>query len=75
MQEAFAKESAATADGLGWKRSSFCSNGACVEIAQGDEVMVRDSKTKDVGAEVLRFTQAGWGEFVDRVRTGDYDAM
>ena len=31
-----------------WRRSSFCADSACVEIAYiGDHVAIRDSKNKD----------------------------
>lgn len=31
-----------------WQRSSFCADGACVEVAfLGDRVAIRDSKNKD----------------------------
>jgi hypothetical protein len=63
------------ANHLRWVKSSrSAANGACVEVAvvPGDAVAVRDSK--DPGGPVLRFTAATWREFIDSVRSGDFDA-
>jgi hypothetical protein len=60
-----------------WRKSSR-SNGNCVEIAWrqgagGINILVRDSKFP--GQEPLTFTPGEWAVFLDRVKTGDYDAL
>jgi Domain of unknown function (DUF397) len=55
-----------------WRKSSCSySTGQCVQIAapDGAGIAVRDSKNPQ-GA-VLRFTPAGWREFVASVRSGE----
>jgi hypothetical protein len=52
---------------IAWRKSSFCSGGACVEVAfVDDEVMTRDSTVAD--SPVLRFTRTGWSAFAEAVR-------
>jgi hypothetical protein len=56
-----------------WRKSSFCGNGACVEVAKsGDEFFVRDSK--DGNSPVLRFTKDEWVAFVAGVSAGEFSA-
>jgi hypothetical protein len=60
-----------------WRKSSH-SHGNCVEIAwrRGAEdinVLVRDSKFP--GREPLVFTPGEWAGFLERVKTGDFDAL
>jgi hypothetical protein len=51
---------------LEWTRSSFCADGACVEIAQlGEHIFMRDSK--DPEGLVLSFTSQEWGVFLDNL--------
>ncbi|MEV6300424.1 DUF397 domain-containing protein [Actinoplanes sp. NPDC051861] len=51
---------------LYWRRSSFCADGACVEAAaDGDDVLVRDSKNLD--QPHLRFRKPDWNEFLDGI--------
>lgn len=57
----------------GWRRSSRCSAGNCVEVETSMTtglVMVRDSA--DPGRN-LRFTPREWAEFVAGVRAGEFD--
>jgi predicted secreted Zn-dependent protease len=55
-----------------WRRSSYCSHGACVEVAlDGDLVLVRDSKESRPRA--LRFTREEWQSFVAGVKDGRFD--
>jgi hypothetical protein len=57
----------------GWYKSSFCGNGACVEVARvGDEFLVRDSKGGE-GGNFLTFDRNEWAEFVNGVRAGEFD--
>jgi len=54
-----------------WRRSSFCGDGACVEVArEGDEILVRDSKDSD--GPVLRFTPEEWAAFLGGVEAGEF---
>lgn len=55
-----------------WRRSSWCQNAACVEVASVDgRHLVRDSKDPD-GA-VLSFDETAWAAFVKRAVAGDFD--
>lgn len=50
--------------------------GACVAAAPHPvtgEMLVTDSKDKDLHAPVLRFTPGEWGAFVLGVKNGDFD--
>jgi hypothetical protein len=56
-----------------WKKSSrSASNGQCVEVAAGEElVAVRDSK--DTAGAVLSFDAATWRAFVADIKIGTFD--
>jgi Domain of unknown function (DUF397) len=55
-----------------WRRSSYCTDTTCVEVAmEPTAVAVRDSK-QPAGA-VLRFTPAEWRAFVSGVRNGEFE--
>jgi hypothetical protein len=55
-----------------WRRSSYCANGNCVEVAfVGTHVLVRDSKDQD--GPILRFTSADWSAFLGVVSDGKFD--
>lgn len=59
-------------DGLEWRRSSKCSNGACVEVARRDKaIMVRRAGGPD--GMVLTIQAGEWREFVAGVRAGRFD--
>lgn len=54
-----------------WRRSSYCANGACVEMADlGDRVLVRDGKIGALSWH-LSFTPADWQAFIGDVRAGN----
>lgn len=56
---------------LTWRRSSYCSDSSCVEVAQsGDDVLIRDSK--DPGGPALRFSRREWAAFVSGVIDGEF---
>ena len=61
------------ADWLEFKRSSFCSVGACVEVAvtADNHVAVRDAKLED--GPVLFFNADEWRAFLAGVRNGEFD--
>lgn len=57
-----------------WRRSGFCADSACVEIALvGARIAVRDSK--DVSGPVLFYTGEEWRAFIDGVRSGHFDDL
>jgi len=53
---------------LNWRKSSHSggNGGSCVEVANADEVLVRD--TTDRSGPVLRFTPDAWRRFAGRVK-------
>lgn len=62
-------------DGPGFKRSSFCGGGDCVEVEvrAGVGVAVRHSRHPDV--ESIAFTTAEWRDFVKGVKAGEFDPV
>ncbi|MFE0024485.1 DUF397 domain-containing protein [Amycolatopsis sp. NPDC059021] len=60
------------AGGHGWRISSRCQGGGCVEVdITSDVVLVRDSK--EVNSPVLSFTQEEWNDFLEGVQNGEFD--
>lgn len=54
-----------------WRRSTFCANGTCLEVADlGDSVLVRDSKNPD--SAHLRFSIEEWEIFCGAVASGEF---
>jgi hypothetical protein len=49
---------------MNWRKTSYSSNGGanCVEVGNGDGVMVRDTTNRDGGT--LGFTAQAWSAFV-----------
>jgi hypothetical protein len=59
-------------DPLAWRKSTYSSNGTCVEIAFGNgSVFVRDSKNQE--RAVLEFTPAEWDAFLRGVYAGEFN--
>lgn len=55
-----------------WRKSTFCENGSCVEIAVfEDQVAIRDSK--DEHGPMLLFTHQEWQAFLNGARGGEFD--
>lgn len=56
-----------------YRKSSFCSSGACVEVAvlPGGEVSLRDSKDESPAPHV--FTPQEWVAFTEGVKNGEFD--
>lgn len=52
-----------------WRKSSYSggSGGQCVEIGQGNDILVRDSKD-DGNGPVLRVAPGGWADFLRAIR-------
>jgi len=56
----------------GFRRSSYCHNGACVEVEpRHGEIAVRD--TKDAQRPELRYTTEEWVAFIRGVKAGEFD--
>jgi hypothetical protein len=57
---------------LDWRRSEYCGNAACVEVAVSNGTyFVRDSKRPETSP--LTFDHAEWEAFVAGVRAGNFD--
>lgn len=56
-----------------WRKSSYSAeSAACVEVAETEGILVRDSKDPD--GPRLRFPRAAWAAFVHGVTEGEFDA-
>ena len=55
----------------GWRKSSWCSHGDCVEVGSGpaEAVAVRDTKHHGTGPSLI-FAPAAWRSFITDVRHG-----
>jgi hypothetical protein len=51
---------------LTWVKSSYSSQGNCVEVAAQDYVLVRD--TQDRSGPVLRLSPTAWRQFADLLK-------
>jgi len=59
---------------LVWRKSTFCANGACVEVAfDGDLVALRDSKNPNLGA--IQVTRGQWTDFVRGIQAQEFDRL
>ena len=60
--------------GVAWRKSSYCANSSCVEVALLDgQIAMRDSK--DRHGTVLLFSQAEWTAFLEAARNGEFDRV
>ncbi|MFI5934906.1 DUF397 domain-containing protein [Actinoplanes sp. NPDC051494] len=61
----------ATAETPAWRKSSYCSNGTCVEVAQvADGFLIRDSKNPEQAP--LSFTTDEWIAFSRGMAEGQF---
>lgn len=61
-----------SADLTDWRTSSFCSTGACIQVAgSGEHVAVRDSKSHE--GPSLRFTREEFSAFIRGAKAGEFD--
>ena len=62
-----------TAEGLAWRRSTWCSTQSCVEVADLPDggVAVRDSKSPESGVALI-FNAGEWMSFVSGVKAGEF---
>jgi Domain of unknown function (DUF397) len=51
-----------------WRKSRRCDNGACVEVAVGEDVHMRDMQTEE-----LVFSTDAWAQFIEGVKRGEFD--
>lgn len=59
---------------LTWRRTTHCSNSACLDVARdGDHVVLRSSTDPD--GPRLRLTPAEFGAFLAGVRAGQFDDL
>ena len=56
-----------------WIKSSWSGSDGCLEVAFDPDGTVRVRDSKHPG-NLLRFTRTEWDEFVEGVRTGEFDA-
>jgi hypothetical protein len=54
-----------------WMKSTRCGTAACVEVAFGDSIMVRDSKAPS--NQPLTLSRSVFAEFVGGIKAGDFD--
>jgi hypothetical protein len=58
--------------GVDWKKSSFCSEGNCIEVrVAGDSVLLRDSQQPD--AHPFRCSLGDWQAFIQGAKAGEFD--
>lgn len=56
---------------LGWRRSTFCASGECVEVAaENGMILIRDSKLPEM---ILRVSVGDFQAFARGVRAGQFD--
>jgi hypothetical protein len=61
-------------DGSIWRKSSFCNNATCLEIAISSEsegIFIRDSR--NLGGPILHVSHDDWRAFVKGVQNREFD--
>jgi hypothetical protein len=74
VSEAWEDSMASSSRTVVFTRSSYCTNGSCVEVGQSTQdaqVHIRDSK--DPNATTLSFNPDEWMAFVAGVKAGEFD--
>lgn len=57
---------------VSWRRSTYCGNSSCVEVAiKGDEIRIRDSK--HLASAALVYNRDEWLAFIAGVKAGEFD--
>jgi hypothetical protein len=52
-----------------WHKSSYsASQGSCVEVAEGETVLVRDTQNRDLGH--IEYSADSWATFLRDVKSG-----
>ncbi|WDZ90601.1 DUF397 domain-containing protein [Nocardiopsis sp. HUAS JQ3] len=56
-----------TTEQVNWHKSSHSgSSGSCVEVAEGERVLVRDTQNRNLGH--ISFTPAAWGALLESLQ-------
>jgi hypothetical protein len=56
---------------LNWRKSSFCQQGECAELArEGDEILLRSTRAP---GQVVRLTTAEWQALVRGIRAHEFE--
>ena len=53
-----------------WRKASFCASGECVEVAQGDRVIILRDSTQP-SSHMLYYAAEEWRSFVRSVKAGE----
>ena len=57
-----------------WRRSTYCADGACVEIAEaGEATLMRDSKNPD--QPPLAIDSTAWAAFIQGIENGEFKPL
>jgi hypothetical protein len=59
--------------GMAWRRSSFCAQGECAEVARRDGLILLRSSLAP--REVIAYTPAGFRELQLRIKAGEFDHL
>ncbi|MFI5838677.1 DUF397 domain-containing protein [Catenuloplanes sp. NPDC051500] len=58
----------------GWRKSTFCGSGACVEIATDSaHRYMRDAK--EINSPILAFSNTAWASFVSSVKSDQISSL
>jgi hypothetical protein len=57
-----------------WRTASFCASGECVEVAQGDDLIILRDSTRPHGS-MLHYGAAEWRSFIRTVKAGEFDNL
>jgi hypothetical protein len=57
-----------------WRTASFCASGECVEVAQGDDLIILRDSTRPQGS-MLHYGAAEWRAFIGTVKAGEFDNL
>lgn len=57
-----------------FRTASFCASGECVEVAQGDGVVILRDSTQPLGGR-LHYGARDWGSFVRDIKSGKLDRL
>ena len=65
---------------LMWRKASFCASGECVEVAQGNGMIILQSSSGPRGISVgsrrrVHYTTQEWQTFVRGVKAGEFDDL
>jgi hypothetical protein len=57
-----------------WRKASLCATGECVEVAQGDGVVMLRDSTQPRGT-VLHCAAAEWRSLIGGIKAGAFDGL